>query len=78
MIYIISFYSDEYPDTESDFLLDDHSDICEGHIRIGEINPNYTSMICELYRVYNEAVFIKLIQIMQEAIPHLEVYKQII
>lgn len=78
MVYLISFYSDEWCDTESDYLFEDHSEICDGHFRIGDMNPESSSMVCELYRVYNEVEFIRLVKSLQKIIPHLEAYQQVI
>jgi hypothetical protein len=76
MLYIISFYNDEYESQESDFLLSEYPEVCDGHLRIGDTNVDFTTMLCELYVVYDEKEFLQLIKMMQRTMPHLEAFKK--
>jgi hypothetical protein len=74
MFYIITFYSDELEDQGSEFLID--SDACEGHIRIGDVNIDTPSLICELYNVFDEPTFLDTIKWFKTHIPHMEAYRK--
>lgn len=76
MFYIISIPNDEYTNQETDFLFNEYPDVCEGHLRIGDVNAEFASLFCELYMVYEEMEFLQLVKMMQKNIPHLEAFKK--